>query len=46
MFGTKKQLIENRAQFFPNGKDIEYTDNFKYLGLQFTYNLDMESFFN
>jgi hypothetical protein len=45
MFGTKKQLIENRAQFFLNGKEIEYTDNFKYLGLECTYNLDMASFF-
>ena len=41
----KKQLVENRAKFFLNGKKIEYTDNFKYLGLEFTYNLDMASFF-
>ena len=45
MFGSKKQVKENSAQFFLNGKEIEYTDNFKYLGLEFTHNLDMSNFF-
>ena len=45
LFGSKKLIKENHAQYFLNGNVIEYSNNFKYLGLEFTDNLDISIFF-
>ena len=45
LFGSKKQLKQNNAIFILNGEEISYTDKFKYLGLEFTYYMDMSCFF-
>jgi hypothetical protein len=44
MFGTIKQLKLNKQSFSLYGKIINYTDKFKYLGLEFSFNMDMSNF--
>ena len=45
IFGTKKQIKNNLVTFNLYKEEIQYTDVLKYLGLEFTFNMDMDNFF-